>query len=159
MWRNIRIVTIRKLFTTKLTIEEIIWYPNLHVCFFFSPEMSYTHGTWLSLGRVGRAEESVLWLQNIINNPQSNASTMQFHCKMIWKALQPGKIPCSRRKRLWMGIKNADKSLPKKDLLVNPRKSGEGGHWQRKDWLLQGTTQNTGTIRPKDLCVVFLRMQ
>ena len=59
-----------------------------------------------------------------------------------------------------MGIKNADKSLPKKDLLVNPRKSGEAGHGQRKDWLLQREmTQNTRTIRPKDLCVVFLRMQ
>ena len=79
MWRNIRIVTIWRLFTTKLMIEEIISYPNLQdfclfVCLFFPPEMSYTHGTWLSLGRVGRAEESVLWLQDIINNPQSNAA-------------------------------------------------------------------------------------
>ena len=155
MWKNIRIVTIWRLFTTKLTMEEIIWYPNLQVfvfCFFF-PEMSYTHGTWLSLGSVGRAEESVLWLQDIINNPQSNASTMQFHCKMIWKVLHPGEIPCGRRKRLWTGTKNAEKSLPKKALLVNPKKSGEGGHWQRKDWLLQGEWLKTAEESDPETCV------
>ena len=46
-----------------------------------------------------------------------------------------------------MGIKNTDKSLPKKDLLVNPRKSGEGGHWQRKELAAPGNDSKHGNYQ------------